>query len=266
MRRLFTFFARLWSVTWFRRIILTLLLIFTCVAIWFGLLWTRIDFLTSIWFRGGLIALFIGIIGLVAFIKYRHSKAAAEALQETLVEVPVGDGEVLSERMEEALAKLKKTGGKTYLYDLPWYVIIGPPGAGKTTALMHSGLEFPGTDKNAVAGFGGTKNCDFWFSEDAILIDTAGRYTTQDSDQQADELSWGAFLENLKSARSNQPINGVILSFSCEDLLTADDEDLDRHALTIRQRLMEIHDFWRRKASFSLGSDVSNQEPERRNI
>ena len=52
-----------------------------------------------------------------------------------------GDGKVLAERMNEALETLKRSSGKqNFLYDLPWYVIIGPPGAGKTTALVNSGL------------------------------------------------------------------------------------------------------------------------------
>ena len=46
--------------------------------------------------------------------------------------------------MTEALETLKRSSGKqTFLYELPWYIIIGPPGAGKTTALVNSGLKFP---------------------------------------------------------------------------------------------------------------------------
>ncbi len=36
---------------------------------------------------------------------------------------------------------------RQYLYQLPWYVIIGAPGAGKTTALVNSGLHFPLADR-----------------------------------------------------------------------------------------------------------------------
>lgn len=242
MRILGVSFTQMWGIKWLRIPLAILGLISLCLGIWFGLVWTGVGFLLSPWLRGGLIALIFGSLGLVAFLKYRKRKAAADDIEESLIETPVGDGAVLADRMQDALAKLKKSGGSTYLYDLPWYIIIGPPGAGKTTALMHSGLEFPGTNKAAVAGFGGTKNCDFWFSEDAVLIDTAGRYTTQDSDERADKVSWQSFLEQLKRTRTNQPINGVILAFSCEDMITASDSELDNHALIVRKRLEELHE------------------------
>ena len=44
--------------------------------------------------------------------------------------------------MSEAIATLKRTGKRrNFLYELPWYIIIGPPGAGKTTALVNSGSQ-----------------------------------------------------------------------------------------------------------------------------
>ena len=51
---------------------------------------------------------------------------------------------------KEAMATLKKSklgGSKKRLAMLPWYMFIGPPGAGKTTALVNSGLKFPLADK-----------------------------------------------------------------------------------------------------------------------
>src|SRR5216117_3277691 len=131
---------------------------------------------------------------------------------------------VIKDKMKDALATLKKAGGKSdYLYDLPWYLLIGPPGAGKTTALVNSGLKFPlsrGATPAAVAGVGGTRYCDWWFTEDAVLIDTAGRYTTQDSDAKSDKESWFSFLDLLKKSRPRQPINGVLIAISIEDILT----------------------------------------------
>ena len=74
------------------------------------------------------------------------------------------------------------------------------------------------TARASIAGVGGTRYCDWWFTEDAVLIDTAGRYTTQDSDAEADKKSWLSFLSLLKTNRAKQPINGVILAISLEDM------------------------------------------------
>ena len=118
--------------------------------------------------------------------------------------------------MSTALALLKKArGSRGYLYEQPWYVIVGPPGAGKTTALLNSGLKFPlaaEMGQGAVAGVGGTRLCDWWFTENAVLIDTAGRYTTQEFNAAVDRAGWDAFLDLLRRTRPRQPLNGAIVA------------------------------------------------------
>ena len=96
----------------------------------------------------------------------------------------------LQAQMKAAIAGLKRSklggkGGSAALYALPWYAIVGPPAAGKTTALEKSGLAFtapPGSGGPKVRGTAGTRNCDWWFSRDAILLDTAGRFATTEDD------------------------------------------------------------------------------------
>src|SRR5690606_8529478 len=71
---------------------------------------------------------------------------------------------LLGERMRAAMAVLRKaspgrTFGGQYLYQLPWYMFVGAPGSGKTTALTHSGLQFPLSESlgaAAIGGIGGT--------------------------------------------------------------------------------------------------------------
>ena len=60
--------------------------------------------------------------------------------------------------------------------------------------------------------------CDWWFTDDAVLIDTAGRYTTQDSDAAVDKAGWDAFLDLLKRTRPRQPLNGVIIAIAMSDI------------------------------------------------
>lgn len=155
----------------------------------------------------------------------------------------------LKEGLTEALSVLKKArlGGKSgrgqYLYQLPWYIIIGPPGSGKTTALINSGLRFPlGAGK--VRGVGGTRNCDWWFTDEAVLLDTAGRYTTQDSHEEVDRAAWRGFLDLLKKHRRRRPINGAFVAISLSDLMQQNEEERTAQAVAIKQRIQELHEYF----------------------
>ena len=235
---------------WLTRGLLVLGALSLCALIWWaGPLIAVADVrpLGSGWVRGPLCLLVLmAIAGAIGWDAWRRHRAAKALEAELAGGEAADDSETLKERMADALATLRKAkGAKGDLYALPWYVIIGPPGAGKTTALVRSGLKFPlakGRTPEAVAGLGGTRYCDWWFTEDAVLIDTAGRYTTQDSDAKADRASWLSFLDLLQRHRPRQPINGVLLAISLEDLLTSGPEGIEAHATAIRKRLVELHE------------------------
>lgn len=128
------------------------------------------------------------------------------------------------------------------VYQLPWYLFIGAPGAGKTTALLNAGLRFPLAERLGaapVAGVGGTRQCDWWFTDQAVFIDTAGRYTTQDSRSDQDASEWRLFLQLLRRYRVVQPINGVIVTVSAPDLL-AGGAELAHQAAAVDRRLQEL--------------------------
>jgi type VI secretion system protein ImpL len=152
----------------------------------------------------------------------------------------------LRDRLTAALDLLKRARGtRGYLYEQPWYAIIGPPGAGKTTALLNAGLRFPlaaEMGQNAVAGVGGTRLCEWWFTDEAVLIDTAGRYTTQDSDAAVDRAGWEGFLDLLKRTRLRQPLNGLIVAVSLTEIATAPREERLQQARAIRRRVKEIEE------------------------
>jgi type VI secretion system protein ImpL len=195
------------------------------------------------------ILVLVGVFASVMAVNWTRRKKATAKIAEGIAtpDKVEDDADVLKDRMKDALATLKTaSGGKSdFLYDLPWYVLIGPPGSGKTTALVNSGLKFPlsrGATPAAIAGVGGTRYCDWWFTEEAVMIDTAGRYTTHDSDAAADKASWLAFLDLLKKNRPRQPINGVLVAISLEDLMTLPPAEIAAHGNAIRARLLELHE------------------------
>ena len=165
------------------------------------------------------------------------------------------EAEQLDKRFAEALTVLEDSAKKSgkrgffkrnqYLYELPWYIFIGAPGSGKTTALMNAGLTFPLAGKMGqapVKGVGGTRNCDWWFTNEAVLIDTAGRYTLQQSNEKTDASAWETFLDLLKKTRPRRPINGVLLTINILDLLQQTPADRKDHASRLRARLQELHE------------------------
>lgn len=162
--------------------------------------------------------------------KETPSKPGAENLSE------------VHDKFRDVLARMKSTklGGRKFLRDMPWYVIIGPPGTGKTTALRQSGLHFPIDLSDDLKGVGGTRNCDWFFTDDAVLLDTAGRYVEQQSDPETDAAEWSGFLDLLKKHRGRRALNGVILTLSLREL-TADEADLRAHGREIRKRLSELY-------------------------
>ncbi|WP_179295052.1 type VI secretion system membrane subunit TssM [Mesorhizobium sp. WSM3868] len=204
--------------------------------------------LGPVWLRTTIIGVAVALLALFYGIRFWQARKAQKAIETGIVRSGDrnDDSGVLEARMSEAIATLKQSSGRrNFLYEIPWYIIIGPPGAGKTTALVNSGLKFPlagSGNAQPLAGVGGTRSCDWWFTEDAVLIDTAGRYTTQDSDAERDKASWLGFLGLLKKYRTRQPINGVILAISVADLIGFDDQQLDAHVTEIRSRLRELHE------------------------
>ncbi len=166
------------------------------------------------------------------------------ALTNGLTGAAADESAAVGAKLATALGLMRKAKGRKFaLYEQPWYAIIGPPGAGKTTALLNAGLTFPlagDLGPGAVAGIGGTRMCDWWFTDQAVLIDTAGRYTTQDSNREVDRAGWESFLDLLRRTRPKQPLNGVIVAIALSDVAGDTPAMLDAHAQAIRSRIDEL--------------------------
>lgn len=132
-------------------------------------------------------------------------------------------------------SKLGLKSGGAALYELPWYMIIGNPAAGKSSAILQSGLQFPFADGKIVQGVGGTRNCDWFFTTDCIVLDTAGRYCVVDEHRG----EWFGFLDLLKKYRRKAPINGILIAVSIAELKGDPDVGMQL-ARSLRKRVQDV--------------------------
>jgi type VI secretion system protein ImpL len=146
----------------------------------------------------------------------------------------------LKARFKDALKTLKTSSlyrgrSERWRSDLPWYLLIGPQASGKTSLLDFSGLEFPinKIDRKLTRDTLGTRHCDWYFADHGVLIDTAGRYTTQ-PDVEVDGGAWTTLLELLRKRRRGRPLNGVLVTIPVETLLGGSEQDIDTLARQIR--------------------------------
>ncbi|MBZ8143322.1 type VI secretion system membrane subunit TssM, partial [Rubrivivax gelatinosus] len=195
---------------------------------------------------GALIAVGLAVWG----IRKLRARRAARALEQAIEvpgaaekQAPRADVSALRTRLVDAVktiqkSKLGQLSGSAALYELPWYMVIGNPAAGKSTAIVKSGLKFPFADGGdaVIQGIGGTRNCDWFFTSEGILLDTAGRYAVHEEDRQ----EWLGFLGLLKRHRPKAPINGILIAASLAELGSGRPEAAIQLAKNLRQRVQEL--------------------------
>lgn len=187
-------------------------------------------------------------------VRRRRARRAADELgtmleqqgdraKETASESARSEIAALQTRMQAAVKTIKgsrlgQTSGSAALYELPWYITIGNPAAGKSTAIVNSGLKFPFDDGagNVIKGIGGTRNCDWFFTTEGILLDTAGRYSVHEEDR----AEWLGFLGLLRKHRPRAPINGIIVTVSVGELVGNSPSFAMGLAKNLRQRVQEL--------------------------
>ena len=190
----------------------------------------------------GLILLYILILKIL---KKKKADPFEQQIKEAGSAVPQSVSDASDRaRMDEMRKKFEK-GVTTFrekgkdLYSLPWFVIIGEPGSGKTEAIRHCGIGFPPGLQDELQGTGGTINMDWWFTNEAVILDTAGRLTFGES-QGTDTSEWVEFLRLLKKTRPNCPINGLIVTIPIDSLVKDDAAEIERKGGRIARQLDRI--------------------------
>lgn len=179
--------------------------------------------------------------------RWRRRRAAAapgqgEGAKKGRLAAPVGTYEELTRGTEAVMQWLRgsKLGGDkgSAAYALPWYVVAGPRGSGKTSLLLSSGLDFhvlPGQRASEQQLVRPTQFCEWRVADSAVWLDTSGRYVAEGPD--SDE--WAALFETVKRHRRARPVDGFLLAVNAAEVMGASDHEVERQAKVLRARLDE---------------------------
>ncbi|ARS59247.1 type VI secretion system membrane subunit TssM [Ralstonia pseudosolanacearum] len=240
MRRFLNFLTHSRTLSVLGVLALTIILLLIALTFEIGLVWAGIAL-------GVLLALWLAT-ALWKRWRARRASARLEGVLEQAADKSAApdkreEVEALRVRLAEAVKTIKRSklgqlSGDAALYELPWYIVIGNPAAGKSTAVLNSGLQFPFADKGGavIQGIGGTRNCDWFFTTEGILLDTAGRYSVHEEDRR----EWLGFLDLLKRYRPKAPINGIVVTVSVSELTQNRPEFAINLAKNLRQRVQEL--------------------------
>lgn len=221
-----------------------LVLALLALACWGVVLWLEWPPVRAIFLFFGALALWL-IYRVLRRLFVRASAAAGVAQTDRLQRLRAAAASpqaLLVQRWKAAAQTLRRSGLRRHgnpLDVLPWYLMIGRSGAGKTTALTRAGLATPLRQMNPNAVIEQTPNCDWWYFDDAVVVDCAGRYVEAESTE-ADRAEWAVVLEQLRRYRAREGLNGLVIAIDVRRLQQPDRDALAAEGHALRERIEEL--------------------------
>ncbi|MBA2479293.1 MAG: hypothetical protein H0V44_01420 [Planctomycetes bacterium] len=173
---------------------------------------------------------------LSVYLVRRILRARATATRDPKQEAAIASCQEMRREFATAVSALKHSPfARTVFTDMPWFLVIGRSGAGKTSALEESGVDLS-TLSHALPQVGqGTAHCQWWFGERGAFLDTSGRYLGDP----ASRTEWLQFLASVRRARRGTAIHGIIVALDIADLIKKDDAAISTEAHALRDHLDE---------------------------
>uniref|UniRef100_UPI000D370AA9 type VI secretion protein IcmF/TssM N-terminal domain-containing protein n=1 Tax=unclassified Variovorax TaxID=663243 RepID=UPI000D370AA9 len=226
------------------------LIVWACVLVLLALVgWGVSLYLGWPWWSA--VAIVCGAVGLYLLYRFvrrllvaarSRSAIAQPGVAQRLRTEAMSPQAVLKRRWKTAVDTLRRSALRRHgnpLDVLPWYMLVGRSGAGKTTALTRSRLSLPLQQVDRSAPIVQTANCDWWFFDDAVLIDCAGRYVEAEGSRE-DREEWSVVLDQLARYRPREGINGLVLTIDVRRLQNPDRDGLAEEGRVLRERIEQL--------------------------
>jgi type VI secretion system protein ImpL len=227
------------------------MLLYLFSALMLGVIWVGVaKFQLPLWMGIAASTAVVLLLALVALIRRRRASAKKKPEQPPEAAQPAKalkkeaspEVQAMQAEFSRAVSALKTSklsrGGRDALGVLPWYLVIGPPESGKSTALRNSGMKFPYLSNRGGGGrsVGRTRHCDWWLTNEAVFLDAAGTYISGEEERE----EWLAFLDTLGKYRPQRPLNGLVVAVSVESLMGTDPQAAGELGQRLRERIDEL--------------------------
>lgn len=200
---------------------------------------------------GGLV-IFLGVVGLYYAIKLIRrlwvvSRSRAKLAQSEIQISNEGRGvrdalNTLGKQWKSGLNLLRHSTLRKYgnpVYALPWYLVLGAKDSGKTSMLGHADLASLINNRDTDAPVEPTETMDWWFFNNAVLIDTAGRFVDPNATE-SDRQEWNKLLDLMSRSRFWETLNGLVLTVDAGFLLNNDIARIEAYARVLRERIDQL--------------------------
>lgn len=155
----------------------------------------------------------------------------------------------LRNKFQGAIKFLKKTAitkhGKQFrLHQLPWYLLIGPHQAGKTSLLANSNANFilqRQFQNQNILNLESSEICNWWVTRDASIIDVPGKYLLSGEKPGLYATVWRFLLRLIKKQRGKNGVDGLVITLPLPEYLQQ--ADAKKQQIIFRalfQRLQEL--------------------------
>lgn len=188
----------------------------------------------------GLIALTVALLWYVVRVAKKRAIAEAQpaAVNEMALRRRVSS---LSAAFRNAVSLIElNLASRWRRYQIPWVLLLGAPGSGKSVLIENSGLDraFRTSSGAAVqhAGVG------WHYFNRGVVLDVAGEYLGLSGSAGAGDRAWQALLRLTEKYRPKRPIDAVVVTVSAEALLGVDTlavEEAARQADMLHRRLWQ---------------------------